>query len=185
MGIQKIYRDTVFTCGYTAGVNSKLFCLMPAKRFLTFGLLLFVLSVVTACSQQSQDKEIKADIVTKVKTDINFAGVSYTVDRGMVTLTGFCSTDKSKKEAEKTIKAINIIKGINNQIQIAPVVITADMPLKQSVDSVLAAYPTIQADVLANVITLKGKAQRQETDKLMSAINMLNPAKVENQLIIQ
>ena len=182
--MQKIYRDTVYSFNYTAGIRKNTFFLMPAKCCFIQGIFIFML-ILSACSKQSQDKEIKADIVTKVKTDVNFAGVSYTVDGGMVTLTGFCATDKSKKEAEKTIKGINIIKGINNQIQIAPVVITADMPLKQSVDSVLAAYPTIQASVLAKVVTLQGKAQKQETDKLIPAINTLHPAKIENQLMVQ
>lgn len=137
------------------------------------------------CSQQSKDKEIKADITTKTKTDVNFAGVSYTVNNGIVTLTGNCPTAKSKSDAEATIKGINIIKGINNQIQIAPVELTADFTLKQSVDSVLAAYPAVKADVAQQVVTLTGQTKKQEVNKLIPAIDKLNPMKVENQLTIQ
>lgn len=177
-------RDTLIASTYDANVKTKKALHVVMQRFLItalFGSLLLNMG----CSQQSLDKEIKADMVTKTKTDLNFAGVSYTVEGGVVTLTGICPSEKSRAEAEKTIKSINIVKSINNQIIIAPLTLTSDLPLKQSVDSVLAAYPTIQADVTQQVVTLKGKAKKQETDKLMPAINMLHPAKIDTQLVMQ
>lgn len=60
-----------------------------------------LVAIQFACNQKKRDKEIKADIVTKTKTDINFAGISYTVEGGVVTLTGSCPTAKSRSEAEK------------------------------------------------------------------------------------
>jgi osmotically-inducible protein OsmY len=54
-----------------------------------------------SCSQQKQDANIKADIATKVRTDLNFAGVSYTVSDGIVSLTGKCPTQKAKEAVEK------------------------------------------------------------------------------------
>jgi hypothetical protein len=138
-----------------------------------------------ACSQAKLDKEIKADLVTKAKTDVNFAGVSYTVDEGVVTLTGACSSAKAKSEAEKTVKSINIVKSVNNQIVIAPVIMNADFPLKQSVDSILATYPSVQANVAQQMVTLTGKTTTQEVDKLLPAIQKLNPSKIDNQLQVQ
>ncbi|MBS7564684.1 BON domain-containing protein [Mucilaginibacter sp. Bleaf8] len=141
--------------------------------------------ILQSCSQPQRDKEIKADIATKTKSDLNFAGVNYTVNDGMVTLTGKCASEKSKAEAEQTIKGINIIKGISNQIIIAPVTIGTDLPLKQAVDSVLKSYPAVQADVAQNIVTLTGKIKKQEAAKLMPAINGLRPASINNQMMVQ
>jgi hyperosmotically inducible protein len=157
----------------------------PGSTCLKYITLALTVWGFTSCSQLSKDKEIKADIATKTKTDLNFAGVNYTVEKGMVTLTGKCPSEKSKAEAEQTIKGINIIKGINNQVMIAPVTITADLPLKQAVDSILKTYPTVQADVAQNIVTLTGKAKQQDASQLLPAVNSLHPAKVNNQLIME
>jgi osmotically-inducible protein OsmY len=154
-------------------------------KYVACGAIAVMLSTTLGCNQQSKDKEIKADIAVKTKSDLNFVGVNYTVEQGTVTLTGKCPSDKSKAEAEQTIKGINIIKGINNQIIIAPVTITADLPLKQAVDSVLKDYPTIQADVLQNVVTLTGKAKKQDASQLLPALNSLHPASISNQLLVE
>ncbi|WP_345951904.1 BON domain-containing protein [Mucilaginibacter sp. PAMB04274] len=128
------------------------------------------------------DKEIKADLVTKAKTDVSFAGVSYSVEKGVVTLTGACATRKAKSEVEKTVKSIHLIKGLHNQLVVAPVILNNDFLLKQAVDSVLAVYPAVQASVAQNVVTLIGKAQKGEADKLIPAIAKLKPASIDNQL---
>jgi hypothetical protein len=179
------HRETLFTCLFGVNVKIKNALHNFVQRVLLVWLLIVVSLNLVSCGQAKQDREIKADIATKVKTDVNFAGVNYTVNKGVVTLTGFCATEKSRQIAEKTIKGINIIKGINNLIKIAPVVITADQPLKQSVDSILAAYPTIQADVLEQVVTLKGDSKKQEAEKLIPALNKLNPIKIQNQMTVQ
>lgn len=149
-----------------------------------FGFSVVVLSSTSGCSEKRKDQSIKADIVTKAKTDVNFAGVEYTVDKGVVTLTGTCATEKSKAAVEKTIKSINIINGMVDRIQIAPVVLNADFPLKQSVDSVLANYPRVETNVSQQIVTLNGKITHNALSKLLSTIKKLHPAKVENQLVV-
>ncbi|WP_158824720.1 BON domain-containing protein [Mucilaginibacter lacusdianchii] len=154
-------------------------------RLFRYVIVLLAFAGINSCSQESRDKEIKADIATKTKTDLNFAGVNYTVDKGVVTLSGNCASKKSKSEAEQIVKSINIIKGVNNQILIAPVVITADLPLKQSVDSILKDYPAVQADVDQNTIALTGKIKQQDIKQLLPALNSLHPNKINNQLMIE
>ena len=147
--------------------------------------LFLLMAVCTSCSKEHGDKEIKADLTTKAKNELNFAAVNYTVEDGVVTLTGKCGSEKSKKEVEETVKGINIVKGIINKIVVASVVINADLPLKQSVDSVLKDYPEVQADVSGNTIVLEGKAMKQDVNKMLPALNQLHPAKIDNQLKLQ
>lgn len=159
--------------------------MQPVRNWLTVSLILITLLGFTSCSQQDRDKEIKADITVKAKSDVNFVGVNYTVTNGIVTLTGTSPTAKTKAAVEQTVKSINIIKGINNQLQIGPVVLDNDFTLKLAVDSVLAGYPAAQATVDDQVVVLTGKTSKQEAGKLLPAIDKLHPAKIDNQLILQ
>lgn len=68
---------------------------------------------------------------------------------------------------------------------VAPVLLSADLGLKQQVDSVLAAYPAVQASVSNYVVTLTGRLPRQESGKLIPAINQLGAARIDNQLLVQ
>lgn len=159
--------------------------IVPQNCKLIVIILAMMFMGLASCSQQETDKEIKADIATKAKTDVDFAGVSYTVDKGDVSLTGKCPTVKSKDQVEQTIKSINIVKGIIDQIQIAPVVLDDDFALKQSTDSVLATYPMVKAEVAQQVVVLTGRTQKQNLGKLMAAITKLHPTKIDNQLAVQ
>jgi hyperosmotically inducible protein len=154
----------------------------PTFRLTILLLSLFYAGILSSCSQQELDKEIKADIATKAKSELNLAAVNYTVENGVVTLTGRCASEKSKGEAEQTIKGINIIKGLVNHIEVAPVVLTTNLPLKQAVDSVLKTYPTVQANVKGDTIVLEGKAKSKDASKILAGLNPLHPQKIENEL---
>ena len=67
----------------------------------------------------------------------------------------------------------------------APVVINADDQLRSSVNSVLASYPGVTADIRDGVITLRGNIKRENLQTIMSRVQELRPKKVENQLVIQ
>ncbi len=145
-------------------------------------LSLFFVGTISSCSQQELDKEIKADLAAKAKNELNFAAVDYTIEDGVVTLTGKCPSEKSKGEAEQTVKGINLVKGIVNHIEVAPVVLNADLPLKQAVDSVLKDYPEVQANVKGGTVVLEGKAKTKDAGKILAGLNPLHPQKIENQL---
>lgn len=170
----------------TSGTNTSF--IIKKKRFglhLSAVFLFMLIAVCTSCSKEQKDKEIKADLAAKAKDQLSFAAVNYTVDGGVVTLTGKCSSEKSKGEVEETVKGINIINGIINKIVVAPVVLNKDLPMKQSVDSVLKDYPSLQANVSGDTIMLDGKAKKQELSKLMPALNKLHPTKIDNRLQMQ
>ncbi len=158
-------------------------------RYLNWGRIgvLFCLFsfIEIGCSQKTIDKETKADITTKAETDINFVGVKYTVADGIVTLSGNCSTEKAKSSVEGTVKEIAGVKNVVNTITIAPVTITADQPLKKSVDSVLKKYARVQADVTDSIVVVKGEVEQKEMQKLLEGLNSLQAKKVENQLVVR
>ena len=77
--------------------------------------------VFTNC--QNKDVDVKGDLSTKAEQDKNFAGVRFTVEKGIVKLTGECSTDKARTEVETKAKSIYGVKEVINSIKIGPVVI--------------------------------------------------------------
>ena len=154
--------------------------LLGIKAKATLSILLAAAIIIIGCTS---DKDIKAQITGMAKTDENFAGVEYTVARKVVTLTGNCPSQKAKAAVETTLKSIKVLKGINNQIQISPVTLDTGFAVKLAIDSVLAAYPTVSADVTNSTITLKGKVKKAEVVPLLTGIKKLNLPNVDNQLI--
>jgi hypothetical protein len=90
--------------------------------------------------------------------------------------TSFSVSCKSKKESPKQEDTRN---------DSAPVIVTPDATLRQSVNNVLAGYPGITADVNDGVVTLKGSIQQVDLSGLIQKIQELRPKKVENQLTIK
>jgi hyperosmotically inducible protein len=156
--------------------------LLKRKAKVSFaGLLYLGMAITCGCTN---DKDIKAQIKGLAKTDVNFAGVEYAVEGKTVTLTGKCPSKKAKEEVEQTIKAIKVVKGINNQIEVAPVTLDMGFEMKLAVDSVLAGYPTVTADVSESNVTLKGKVKKKELVPLLTGIKKLNLPNVDNQLSV-
>jgi osmotically-inducible protein OsmY len=147
--------------------------------------LVVLLFFVTSCSQEKKDRDIKADITTKSKTEISFAGVNFTVDRGVVSLSGICPSQKSKEKVESTVKGIEDVKNVVNAITIGPVVIDTGPFLKQSVDSVLMKHNLATAQVSNNNVILTGQVQQKDLSKILEAMQKLPVANVMNQLSVQ
>jgi len=150
-----------------------------AQRIIRCGILVFTVTLAYSCTT---DKEIKADIATKAKTDINFAAVNYSVENKIVTLTGSCPSQKSVQQVAQTIKSINVISGLINNIKVAPVTLDENLPLKQAVDSLLADYPTVQANVNQGTVELYGKAPKQMVDKLLPEVYKLHPVGIQTKI---
>jgi hyperosmotically inducible periplasmic protein len=150
--------------------------------------LLLALTVMsfTACKGKNKDGEIQTAFNSKVQTDPNLAGVTASVIDGTVTLTGSCADENCRTNAEKTVKDIDGVKKVVNNIQIAQVQVTDDAPLRSSAEQVIANYSGVQADVNAGVITLRGTIDnREKLQQLMMDLNALRPQRIDNQLVIK
>ncbi|HKG08453.1 MAG TPA: BON domain-containing protein [Pedobacter sp.] len=145
---------------------------MEALKYLR-GTILVIYLATTGCNQQMRDQEIKADITTKAKEDINFAGVQFTVQNGIVTLLGSAPTLKSREMLKQKVSSIHVIDSIDDRLQIAPVSIGANFTLKQQIDSVLVSYPMVIAAVSDNSAALIGSVSRKKRSKLLEQVGKL------------
>jgi hyperosmotically inducible periplasmic protein len=139
-----------------------------------------------ACKGKNKDGDIQTAFASKAQSDPNLAGVSATVVEGTVTLTGTCADENCRTNAEKTVKDIDGVKKVVNNIQVAQVQITDDAPLRSSVEQVLDKYDGVQADVNGGIVTLRGSIDdREKLQQLMMDVNALRPKRVDNQLVIK
>jgi hyperosmotically inducible protein len=146
-------------------------------------LLVIIAFIAILAGSCTTDKDIKAQLTGMAKSDVNFAGVAYSVEGKTVTLTGKCPSQKAKDAVEQAVKNIKVVNGIKNQIQISPVILDLGFAMKLAVDSVLATYPTVIADVAPNNVVLKGNIKKAELVPLLTSVKKLNLPNVENQLI--
>ena len=153
-------------------------------------LYLFVLALgiftISSCKSKNNDAEIQTAIANKTASDPSLAGVTATVSEGTVTLTGSCADETCKTNAENAVKGIDGVKSVVNNIQVAPVQVTDDAPLRTAAEGVASKYTGVQAEVNGGVITLRGTIDdRDKLQQLMQEMNALNPKSVDNQLVIK
>jgi hypothetical protein len=144
--------------------------------------LLLVLLAVSSCNSYYCDRQIKQDITSKAKNDVNFAGLKFTVKKGEVRLFGNCPTERCLIEVNTTLKSIHVIRKITNEAGIAPVTINASYTKKLQVDSVLSGYPAVWAEVSDTAVVLRGSIAEEETPKLLRTIGMLHAGNTINEL---
>lgn len=147
-------------------------------------IVLLISTTMVSCSQEDHDKQIKADITSKAKSDINFAGVSFTIKDGSVTLTGSCPTVKARAGIDQSLSTIHILKSVDNRIKIAPVTMGASFAIKQAVDSVLATYPLVNAEVTDSAVVLIGSVKKQESAKLLADIKKVASGTLVNHMAV-
>ncbi|MEH3114214.1 hypothetical protein [Pedobacter terrae] len=123
--------------------------------------------LVSACGHKYIDKEIKADLVSKAKEDVNFAGLMFTVFNGNVAIWGKCASERSKQLVKTKIKTIHMINHINEQIIVGNVKLDADYNQKLKIDGVLVNYPGVAASVSRQVISLIGYVEPDRYHELL------------------
>jgi osmotically-inducible protein OsmY len=154
-------------------------------------LLTFILIVtLAACNSKTSDADVKTSVDNAIAANSNLSGTYTDVKDGVVTLTGQVKDESAKASAETTAKGVKGVKSVNNNLTVAPppaapVEITADDPLKASVDNTVRSYPGVSASVKDGVITLTGQIKRADLQNLMKSLNALKPKKIENQLTIK
>jgi osmotically-inducible protein OsmY len=142
-------------------------------------------TLLMSCSRQTMDSAIKGDITTKAKSEIAFAGVNYTVAKGVVQLSGVCPSQKERDKVESTVSKISGVKSVVNAIITGPVVLDENFSLKQSVDSVLKDYILATAQVSNKQVTLTGQVNEKELKKITEGIQKLPVSGIDNRLTVQ
>lgn len=148
--------------------------------------LLFLFVSTTSCKSKNSDADVKAAVDKAIAAN-GLSTVSTSVNDGVVTLSGEVKDDSTKTAAETAARNVNGVKSVNNNLSVAaaPVVITADDPLKASVDNTIKAYPGVSASIQDGIVTLTGEIKRADLQKLMMDLNSLKPKKIDNKLTIK
>jgi hypothetical protein len=145
--------------------------------------LLMIISMVVGCSQQSKDKDIKADLATKAQDEVAFAGVNYTVKNGTVYLSGNCPSLNAKEKVQSTVKDLAGVKNVEDSLQIAAVILDENFWVRRSVDSLLKDYPRATAQMSGDTVMLIGSVQKNELPKIMDKLKAI-PARSVNNLLL-
>ncbi|HJS54601.1 MAG TPA: BON domain-containing protein [Chitinophagaceae bacterium] len=156
-------------------------------RMLIPSIAYFLLVSVIACKSRTSDADVKTAVDNAIAANSNLSGIYTDVKDGVVTLSGQVQDEAEKASAESMARGINGVKSVVNNLTVtppAPVVVTADEPLKASVDNTVKSYPGVTATVQDGVITLTGQIKRADLQNLMIALNSLKPKKIENKLTI-
>ena len=163
---------------------------MNKKIMRMLALPTFILFVSLAgCNSKTSDADVKTSVDNAISANSDLSGTYTDVKDGVVTLSGQVKDETAKSLAETTAKGVKGVKSVDNNLTVAPppaapVEITADDPLKASVDNTIKEYPGVAATVKDGVITLTGQIKRADLQNLMKALNTLKPKKIENQLTI-
>jgi|SRR5215217_8200760 len=140
-------------------------------------------TLMIACKGKPNDAELQ----TKVSEMVKVPGVTSEVKEGMVTLSGNVSDDASKAAAESAAKAVEGIKGVNNNIMVTPsqvavaptVEVSPDAALTTAVNDAIKDFPGITANVKDGVVAVAGEISKDNWKTLKMALDGLNPKKVD------
>lgn len=135
----------------------------------------------TACkSQEDKDKELKA------KIEAAAPGVTVSVDKGVVTLSGTVNDNDAKKNMEETVKKVDGVKSVTNNLDVPPPpVINPDQMLIDAMNTINKDFPKVKFEVVNGEITLTGEITRDELPKLMQRVQESKPKKVNNNLVVK
>lgn len=145
--------------------------------------------LLVACGPK--DADIQKEVNAKISA---LPGVVVTVDKGVATISGTCSDDTAKQNAESLVKGVKGVKSVVNNCEIpapepevapAAVEINTDSVLTTSVSEVIKTYNGVSASVKDGVVTLTGNIKRDQLPNLIKSVQELKPKKVENKLTIK
>ena len=148
--------------------------------------LMCSLFATVACKSGPTDEQIQQNVSSTLQS-----GVTASVNKGVVTLSGTCPDETCKTSSESSAKNAKGVKSVVNNIIVsapapAPTVeVTSTDSLKTAVDALVKSYKTVEADVNDGVVTLTGEIKRSQLTTLMQSVNELKPKKVENKLVIK
>ncbi len=153
---------------------------------ITLATALFATAVFTSC--KPKDSEIKANVETALKADMQMASTMVDVNDGKVTLSGECMDEACKAKCESTAAGVKGVKPpvINNLTVAAPMVTEPapastttmlDDAAKQAVNDGLKDIKGITVDFTADKAVIKGEVTAANRMKIMQ---ILASAKVQS-----
>ena len=145
---------------------------------------LIVTTIFTSC--KPKDSEIKANVETALKADMQMASTVVDVNDGKVTLSGECMDETCKAKCESTAAGVKGVKlpVINNLTVAAPMApepasttMMLDDAAKQAVNDGLKDIKGVTVDFTADKAIIKGEVTAANRMKIMQ---ILASAKVQS-----
>jgi hypothetical protein len=155
---------------------------MYMKRVRLWIYIVFSATIFSNCSPENKDVSVKKDLAVKAKSEIDFIGVRFVVNDGIVTLNGVCPTKSAVDAVHNKVKHLYGVKDVVNNLEIAEVVIGTDWMLKRGVDSVLTEYSQVEAITRDSVVTLLGKVDASKKEELILKMKGLMPRQLNVRL---
>jgi hyperosmotically inducible protein len=160
------------------------------KALLFFTAIVLISSVIPACKSKTSDTEIKTSTETALRGNPDLSAVRVEINDGVATLSGEVKDEATRLSAESAVATVKGVKSVTNNISVAPapqapVEVTADDPLRTSVNDAIKDHPGVTASINDGVITLTGEIKKADLPTLMQKLNALKPKKIENQLTIK
>lgn len=152
--------------------------------------LLTVLSlalVIIAAACGKSDADIQKAVAAKLAAD-NVAGVTATVNGGVVTLTGEVADITVKNKAETSAKSVEGVKSVTNNTTLRPLPTPAPAPadpmLKGKVEENLkkAGCTGATVEIANGVVTLSGTVPQAKYAECIKVVNESGAGKLENKL---
>lgn len=152
---------------------------------------LYVLAIaaalmLAACGKSDNDLQKAAS--DKLAAD-KISGVTVAVKDGNATLTGEVADITVKTKAEASVKGVEGIKGVTNQLTLkplppAPTPMGDDKMMEGTISENLkkANVTGVTVSVTNGEVTLTGEIPKADLAKAMQAASSANPKKVNNQL---
>ena len=150
------------------------------KKMLTALLIMGTFALLApACKKKPKDEDLKAAI-----EKVLAPGVTVAVADGVATLTGEVADEATKTAAEAAAKAVEGVKSVTNSLSVTPppppVEIAAEPALVQAVNTAVASFKGVTAEVKEGVVVLSGEIKKADMARLMAAVMALKPKSVDN-----
>ena len=157
-------------------------------KSLTIFMLAAALFLV-ACGKS--DADVQKAATDKLTAD-KVTGVTVAVKDGVATLTGQVADVTVKSKAEASVKGVEGVKSVTNNITLAPPPtpppsVGDDQMIKGTVEESLkkANITGVTVTVANGEVTLSGTVSKDNLAKAMQAANATNPKKVNNNLTVK
>jgi|SRR3982751_6460443 hyperosmotically inducible protein len=156
---------------------------MKAKSLTVLSLVLVL--ILGACGKK--DADIQKAAQDKLAAD-NVSGATATVKDGVATLTGEVADITVKTKAENSVKTVDGVKSVNNNLTLRPLPTPPPAPvdpmLKGKVEESLkkAGCTGATVDVSGGSVTLRGTVPEAKFAECVQAAQQSGASKVENLL---
>lgn len=154
-------------------------------KFLTV-LALAAAMMLAACGKS--DSDLQKAATDKLAAD-KVTGVTVAVKDGAATLTGQVADITVKTKAEASVKGVEGIKSVTNQITLtppppAPMPMGEDKMMEGTINENLkkANITGVTVSVANGEVTLTGEVPKADLAKVMQAASSTNPKKINNQV---